>query len=186
MPPRITLSRCRACIYNFSRIGRLLRIGVYHSKCRGHRLEFPRRVPNTNLTEGPNFSSNMQKLRLYNFRMIQFSGNILPTTECVSSVYAGIANLKRQTGLVLVAATDFPETNQRQSKKQCRGFFFFFGRGWDKGICGEWWWGWEVENLGIRRPAKAQKTGKILDSFWTQCVSGFVLWLNGGTRCVDI
>lgn len=67
----------------------------------------------------------MQKLRLYNFRMIQFSGNILPTTECVSSVYAGIANLKRQTGLVLVAATDFPETNQRQSKKQCRGFFFF-------------------------------------------------------------
>ena len=133
MPPRITLSRCRACIYNFSRIGRLLRIGVYHSKCRGHRLEFPRRVPNTNLTEGPNFSSNMQKLRLYNFRMIQLSGNILPTTECVSSVYAGIANLKRQTGLVLVAATDFPETNQRQSKKQCRGFFFFFWKGLGQG-----------------------------------------------------
>lgn len=71
----------------------------------------------------------MQKLRLYNFRMIQFSGNILPTTECVSSVYAGIANLKRQTGLVLVAATDFPETNQRQSKKQCRVFFYLEGAG---------------------------------------------------------
>ena len=66
-----------------------------------------------------NFFCNRQKLRLNNFKMIQSSGNILSTTECV--IFCAYRHCQPQS--------DCLGTNQRGRND----VGLFFGRGWGRG-----------------------------------------------------